>query len=64
MLQIGEVATLIAAIKCTPAQAATATKIEAVAGSGYYIGENVAIINPSRGQEHHGIFIGETRDKL
>ena len=64
-----EVATLTAAIQYTSTQAATATRnetnrIEAVARSGYYIEELVAIINPSRGHEHHGIIIGETRDKL
>ena len=39
-------------------------KITVVTGSGYCIGDQVQIINPSPGQEDQGVVIGETRDKL
>ena len=35
-----------------------------ITGSGYYIGDQVQIINPSPGQQDQGIVIGETKDKL
>ena len=37
---------------------------EAIKGSGYFIGEQVEIRNPSRGQENQGTIIGKTRDNL
>ena len=39
-------------------------RVTAVAGSGYHVGDQVVIINPSPGQENHGRVIGETRDGL
>ena len=42
----------------------TRERVSAVAGSGYYIGDHVVIINPTGNQENHGIVIGETRDGL
>lgn len=39
-------------------------RVSAVAGSGYYVGDQVIIINPSPRQENHGEVIGETRDGL
>ena len=38
--------------------------VSAVAGSGYLVGDQVIIINPSPGQENHGVVSGETRDGL
>ena len=42
----------------------TRERVNTVAGSGYYIGDHVVIINPTGDQENHGIVIGETRDGL
>ena len=42
----------------------TRERVSAVAGSGYYIGDHVVIINPTGNQENHGTVIGETRDGL
>ena len=38
--------------------------VSAVAGSGYLVGDQVVIINPSPGQENHGVVSGKTRDGL
>ena len=69
-----ELATLIEAIQASTATTTTTTtpvasrnesrRTVAVAGSGYYVGDRVTIINPSPGQEDQGVIIGETRDKL
>ena len=39
-------------------------RVTAVPGSGYHIGDQVVVINPSPGQENHDQVIGETRDGL
>ena len=39
-------------------------RVTAVVGSGYHVGDQVVIINPSPGQENQGRVIGETRDGL
>ena len=39
-------------------------RIEAVIGSRYYIGDQVEVLNPARGQETEGVVIGKTKDNL
>ena len=39
-------------------------RMAVVTGSGYCIGDQVYIINPSPGQEDQGVIIGETREKF
>ena len=39
-------------------------RTEAVKGSGYFIGDQVDIRNPSRGQELQGTVVGRTKDNL
>ena len=63
-----EVTTITAEIRNRARETATATvtreRVIAVAGSGYYVGDHVRILNPYRNQERHGTVIGETRDGL
>ena len=37
---------------------------EVVSGSGFYQGDKVRVINPSRGQDNTGIICGSTKDNL
>ena len=39
-------------------------RIEAVIGYRYYIGDQVEVLNPARGQETEGVVIGKTKDNL
>ena len=65
-----EVVTITTAIRDNAREVAEAEatvtrgRVSAVTGSGYYVGDQVVIINPSEGQENHGTVIGETRDGL
>ena len=63
-----EVTTITAEIRNRDRETAAATvtreRVIAVAGSGYYVGDHVRILNPYRNQERHGTVIGETRDGL
>ena len=63
-----EVATITTAIRDNARETTEATtnkeRVSAVAGSGHYVGEQVVIVNPSTGQENHGVVIGETRNGL
>ena len=63
-----EVVTVTSALRDNVREAAAADttrgRVSAVTGSGYYIGDQVVIINPSSNQENHGVVIGETRDGL
>ena len=63
-----ELATITTAIGDNAREATEANitidRVSAVVGSGYYVGDQVIIINPSPRQENHGEVIGETRDGL
>ena len=63
-----EVATMTTAIRDraieTTTPPTTSERVKAVVDSGYHVGDEVTIINPTPGQESHGVIIGETKDGL